>query len=64
MPRIFVSRISSTEDLLRGANTMLKRVILLLVLAMLAASVCGCKTVQGIGEDIKNVGEAGEEAIP
>jgi len=43
---------------------MLKRVILLLVLAMLAASVCGCKTVQGIGEDIKNVGEAGEEAIP
>ena len=43
---------------------MLKRVILLLALAMMAASLYGCKTVQGIGEDIKNVGEAGEEAMP
>jgi predicted small secreted protein len=43
---------------------MLKRVVLLLALAMMAASLCGCKTVQGMGEDIKNVGEAGEEALP
>ena len=42
---------------------MLKKILLLVTLALLAASLVGCKTVQGVGEDIKSVGEAGEKAV-
>ena len=42
---------------------MVKKIMLILVLAMLAASLVGCNTVKGVGEDIKAVGEAGEEAM-
>ena len=42
---------------------MIKRIILVLILAILTTSLVGCKTVQGVGEDIKSVGEAGEEVV-
>lgn len=34
-----------------------------LILAAILASTAACNTVKGLGEDIKSVGEAGEEAI-
>ncbi len=42
---------------------MLKRIFLVVALIMLSVSLLGCKTVQGVGEDIKSVGEAGEKAV-
>ncbi|MDX2148790.1 MAG: hypothetical protein SFZ23_14850 [Planctomycetota bacterium] len=33
------------------------------MLGLLTASLAGCNTVKGLGEDITNVGEAGEKAI-
>jgi entericidin B len=42
---------------------MLKRIILVIALILLSASLFGCNTVKGVGEDIKSAGEAGERAI-
>jgi entericidin B len=42
---------------------MLKKVILLVLLAAFVFSLVGCQTVKGVGEDIKSVGEAGEEVV-
>ena len=42
---------------------MLKKVLLLMTLAVLGVSLLGCNTVQGVGEDIKSVGEAVEKAV-
>ena len=42
---------------------MARRILLAIVVAILAASLIGCQTVKGVGEDIKSVGEAGERAV-
>ena len=42
---------------------MVRRVFLLVALILIAFSLVSCKTVQGIGGDIKWIGEKGEEAI-
>lgn len=34
-----------------------------LVLSLLAVTATACNTVQGVGEDIESVGEAGEKAM-
>jgi len=39
------------------------RAIALIALATLSLGTAACNTVQGIGEDIKSVGEAGEDVI-
>ena len=35
-----------------------KKLIVLLILGLCFLSVYGCKTIEGIGEDVENVGEA------
>lgn len=42
---------------------MVKKIILLLVLILVTASLIGCQTVQGIGRDITWTGEAGAEVV-
>ena len=42
---------------------MLKKVILVVLLAILCVSLLGCSTVAGLGEDIKWSGEKGAEAL-
>ena len=42
---------------------MVKRILLLIALAVVVFSVVGCKTVQGIGNDITWLGEKSEEII-
>ena len=42
---------------------MLRKILLLVVLVFMVYSLTGCQTVQGFGEDIKSVGEAGESAL-
>ncbi len=42
---------------------MLKKALLVVAIVALAVSSIGCKTVQGVGEDIQNAGEATEKAI-
>ena len=42
---------------------MLKKILLLITLAVLGVSLIGCNTVQGVGKDIQRVGEAGEEIL-
>jgi predicted small secreted protein len=42
---------------------MVKRVLLLCALIVLTVSLIGCKTVQGLGEDIKWTGEKGAEIL-
>ena len=42
---------------------MTRKAIIAATLAALAVSTSACNTVKGLGEDIKSVGEAGEEAI-
>lgn len=37
--------------------------LVLLAFGAIAVATTGCQTVKGVGEDIQNVGEAGEEAI-
>jgi predicted small secreted protein len=37
--------------------------ILVLILAGVSLAVAGCNTVRGVGEDIKSVADAGEDAI-
>jgi predicted small secreted protein len=42
---------------------MVKKIVLIIALAVVVLSVAGCKTVQGIGGDISWLGEKGEQAI-
>ena len=42
---------------------MLKKVIFVVLLAILCVSLLGCSTVAGLGEDIKWSGEKGAEAL-
>jgi predicted small secreted protein len=42
---------------------MLKRILLLTVLLAFIVTLLGCHTVQGFGEDIKGVGQKGEEIL-
>jgi len=44
-------------------NSILRRVLLILVLAVLCFSLFGCQTVKGLGRDITSAAEATENAI-
>jgi len=40
-----------------------KKILLLLTLVAVIFLICSCQTVKGLGDDIKSVGEAGEEVL-
>ncbi|OHB77810.1 MAG: Entericidin EcnA/B family protein [Planctomycetes bacterium RBG_16_55_9] len=42
---------------------MVRRLFLVIALAVVILSLVGCQTVQGIGKDITSVGKAGEELL-
>jgi predicted small secreted protein len=42
---------------------MVRKLLLILGISALSLSASACNTVKGLGEDIKSVGEAGEDAI-
>ncbi len=42
---------------------MIRKTIIVAALAALSLSATACNTVEGVGEDIKSVGRAGERAI-
>ena len=42
---------------------MIRKTLITTVLAALALNSAACNTVKGLGEDIKSVGETGEEVI-
>jgi predicted small secreted protein len=42
---------------------MVRKVILVLALVCVVFSLVGCQTVQGLGEDIKWIGEKGSEIV-
>lgn len=42
---------------------MLRKLIVVLTAGLFALAATACNTVQGVGEDIESVGEAGEDAI-
>lgn len=42
---------------------MIRKTIIAAALAAIALSATACNTVQGVGDDIKSVGRAGERAI-
>jgi predicted small secreted protein len=42
---------------------MVRRILLVIALAIVVFSLMGCQTVQGIGKDITSVGKAGEKLI-
>jgi predicted small secreted protein len=42
---------------------MVRRIFLIIALAIVVFSLVGCQTVQGIGKDITSVGRAGEKAL-
>ena len=42
---------------------MVRRIFLVIALAMMIFSLMGCQTVQGIGRDITSVGKAGEDLL-
>lgn len=42
---------------------MLKKLLIALGLTTMSLGAAACNTVQGLGEDIESVGEAGEDAI-
>jgi predicted small secreted protein len=42
---------------------MFRKILLILTLIVVIFSFVGCQTVQGIGGDIKSIGEAGEEIL-
>ena len=42
---------------------MFRKVLLVIALMFVVYSLTGCQTVQGLGEDIQSVGEAGESAL-
>lgn len=43
--------------------TMIRKTIIAAALAAITLSAAACNTVEGVGEDIKSVGRAGERAI-
>ena len=51
------------RELARKGNRMLRRLILAAAMGSLALSAAACNTVKGLGEDVKSVGQAGEDAI-
>lgn len=42
---------------------MIRKTMIALALGSLALTATACNTVKGLGEDIKSVGQAGEDAI-
>jgi entericidin B len=42
---------------------MIRKTLIALALGSLALTATACNTVKGLGEDIKSVGQAGEDAI-
>lgn len=42
---------------------MIKKMLIAFGITTMSLSAAACNTVQGIGEDIESVGEAGEDAI-
>jgi len=42
---------------------MIRRIVLIAALVIVAASVAGCHTIQGIGRDITTLGQAVEDAV-
>ena len=42
---------------------MIKRLLLAFGITTMSLTAAACNTVQGLGEDIESVGEAGEDAI-
>jgi len=48
---------------IKGACRMVKKVLLAVVLIVTTFSLIGCQTTQGLGKDIKWVGEKGAEAV-
>ena len=42
---------------------MVRRIFLVIALAIVVFSLVGCQTVQGIGKDITSIGRAGERAL-
>lgn len=42
---------------------MLKKIVMALALGGFMASASACNTVEGVGEDIQSVGQAGDRAI-
>ncbi|MDJ0643546.1 MAG: entericidin A/B family lipoprotein [Erythrobacter sp.] len=42
---------------------MIRKTLISAIIAALALSSAACNTVKGLGEDIKSVGETGEEVI-
>ncbi|MFL0357160.1 Entericidin EcnA/B family protein [Erythrobacter sp. GH1-10] len=42
---------------------MIRKTMIALALGAMTLSAAACNTVKGLGEDVKSVGEAGEEAI-
>lgn len=42
---------------------MIRKTIIIAALAALSLGTAACNTVQGVGDDIKSVGRAGERAI-
>jgi predicted small secreted protein len=42
---------------------MVRRILLVIALLGLMFAAVSCQTVKGVGQDIKNVGEAGERAV-
>lgn len=47
----------------RELGKMLKRVLLVVALIVVAFSLFGCQTVQGLGQDVEWVGQKGAEAV-
>ena len=48
---------------MKNKTELFRKSMLLLSAAALSLGSAACNTVKGLGEDIKSVGEAGEEAI-
>jgi predicted small secreted protein len=47
----------------RKSENMIRRVLLVVALFIVVFSLVGCQTVQGLGEDIKWIGEKGSELV-
>lgn len=58
MPRSSVDRSHNKENC-----TMIRKTIIAAALAAITLSSAACNTVEGVGDDIKSVGRAGERAI-
>jgi predicted small secreted protein len=52
-----------TDGFPRESGKMVGRVIFVLVLVVVVFSLIGCRTVQGLREDIKWIGEKGSEIV-